>query len=204
MWTLAIAAALAAAPSPPRAPAAIAAVAPGAERDWNEPPAGTPEDQRLWRQLHEGNGSATLHLARVAQCAYRIRYGRYYEALDARPGDAGAAAARTALADAAQAAQGAIPERPGLYACRRVLLDLDQRIELPRDFKDGDQVRREARDCVARMARLAAAVEPEADRLEAALARVDEVLGRARPSAPAGGSAAAPDDAGAALRGAAR
>lgn len=202
MWTLAIATLLAATPAPPAAAGGSQPAA--AERDWGAPPPGTPEDQQLWRDLKEGAGSATVHLGRLAQCAFRIRYGKYYEGLDARKGDADAAAARAALAEAATAAQRAIPAKPGIYECRRVHLDLDQRIELPNAFKDGEPVRREARACVAKLRRLVAAVEPAADRLEGALARVDALLGRARPALPAGASAPAPDDAAAAFREGAR
>jgi hypothetical protein len=201
MWIKVIAALLAATPAPsPAAPEAAVAV----ERDWGEPPPASAEDQRLWRELKDGAASATVHLGRLAQCAFRIRYGRYYEGLDARKGDAGAASAREGLAAAATAAQKAIPKRPGVYACRRIHLDLDQRLELPRDFADGDAVRREARACVEKMQRLVAAVEPAADRLEAALARGAALLGRARPALPEGMAPAAPEDAAAALREGAR
>lgn len=205
MWTTVVAALLAATPAPGSAPPPAAGPRPVAvERDWNEPPPASAEDQRLWRELKSGAASATVHLGRLAQCAFRIRYGRYYEGLDARKGDAEAAAAREGLAAAATAAQGAIPKRPGVYACRRVHLDLDQRLELPRDFTDGDTVRRDARACASRMQRLVAAVEPAADRLEAALARVDALLGRARPALPEGLAPASPDDAAAAFREGAR
>lgn len=204
MWTTFIAALLAATPARGSAPPPAAGPRPVAvERDWGEPPPASAEDQRLWRELKNGAASATVHLGRLAQSAFRIRYGRYYEGLDARKGDAGAAAAREELAAAATAAQEAIPKRPGVYACRRVHLDLDQRLELPRDFTDGDTVRRDARACVSRMQRLVAAVEPAADRLEAALARVDALLGRARPALPEG-LAPSPDDAAAAFREGAR
>lgn len=204
MWAIAVAALLTATPAAPTAAGRSPKVA--VERDWGEPPPGAPEqDRKLWRDLKEGTANATIHLARLAQCAFRIRYGRYYEALDARKGDAAAAAARTGLADAATAAQAAIPQRPGVYLCRRVHLDLDQRIELPRSFKDVEQVRGEARECVSKMSALVASTEPAADRLEAALARVDELLGRARPSPPPeGATPPAADDSAAAFREGAR
>jgi len=202
MWTIAIAALVAATPAPARGAERPRPVA--VERDWGAPPPGAPEDQQLWRDLKQGTASATVHLARIAQCAFRIRYGRYYEALDARPRDAEAVAARAGLAKAATSAQGAIPPRPGVYGCRRTHLDLDQRIELPNAFEDADQVRREARDCVARMRALVSAVEPAADRLEAALTRVDRLLGRARPTLPEGVKAPGPDDSAAAFQNGAR
>jgi hypothetical protein len=204
MWRIAIAIAALVVAEAERASAAERPRPVAVERDWGAPPPGAPEDQRLWRELKEGTAAATVHLARIAQCAFRIRYGRYYEALDARPGDAQAMAARAGLAEAATSAQGAIPPRPGVYGCRRTLLDLDQRIELPKDFKDVDQVRRDARDCVARMRALVSAVEPAADRLESALSRIDLLLGRARPALPEGVKAPAPDDSAAAFQGGAR
>lgn len=203
MLVIATALLLAAPPAPASAPARGAAVV--QERDWGEPPAASgPEDRALWVALREGTAAATVTLGRVAQGGFRIRYGRYYESLDARKGDASAAAARAELAEAALAVQRVIPARPGIHACRRVHLDLDQRIELPNEFKDGVQVRREALGCAARMKALVAAVEPAADRLDAALARVDALLGRARPPLPEGAATAVPDDAAAAFQEGAR
>jgi hypothetical protein len=198
MWTLALAALLLAGAGAPPSPAAAP------EREWGEPPPAAAADQQLWRDLKEGTASATVHLARLARCAYRIRYGRYYEALDERKDDARARDARALLAAAAKRAQAAVPTRPGVYACRHVLLDLDQRISGPQEFRDVGAVRSEARGCVARMSKLVAAVEPAAEGLEAALARVDEELGRARPALPASAKAGAPDEAHVELEGAAR
>lgn len=183
--------------SPVPAPRALPAAA---ERDWGAPPPGaSPEDRRLWRSLKESTAAATVHLMRINQLAWRLTYGRHYEGLDARKGDAAASAARTELAAAAQAAQTAVPVRPGVHACRTIHVDLDQRIELPRSFKDVEKVRGEARECAAKMTALEAAVRPAADRLELALARADALLGRAGQQPPPG-STRQPDDAGAALR----
>jgi hypothetical protein len=201
MWTIAFATLLLAGPAPAEDAAKAAPPPPPVEREWGAPPAAaSAEDQRLWRDLKDGTAGATLHLARLAQCGYRIRYGRYHEALDERRGDARASAAREELSGATRAAQAVVPERPGVYPCRHVLLDLDQRIEEPSGFADVDEVRREARDCASSMKRLVAAVEPAADRLEAALTRADEALGRTPPAPPSGGKGPGADDAGAALR----
>ena len=206
--SLVLAAAVAAADAPGR-PAALANTVEVTEHDWTAPPPGTPEDQQLWREVREGAGMATVHMARVAQCAYRIRYGQYYEALGerARTDAAGAKGAHEKLAAAAERAQQAIPENPRVFACRHVLLDFEQRMDLLSDPKyaaDMKGIREEARDCAKRVSAIVATVGPAADGLEAALVNVDTFLGRATPHAPAGGRAGPADAAGTALEEASR
>lgn len=159
-----------------------------------EAPAGAPADQRLWRELSELTGFAAFHMARIGQCAYRIRYDRYYEGLDARRAtDPAAAALRARLEQAALDAERALPADGGrLRACRYALLDLEQRMDLlddPRVAAELPRFRDAAGDCVARLSALVASLRPRADALEAVLVEVDAFLGRAV-KVPAGGAAA--------------
>jgi len=170
--------------------AASAAVG-GPERDYNEPPRGAAaEDAKLWRDLRNGTSWALWQLARVSQCSSRIRYGKYYEALDAvintggAPEVSRARALREKLSAAAEAAQKAIPGDGGrVHACRVTLLDLEQRID-PRNTevaKELPEFRAEARRCADRMNQLLAAVTPSADALERAIGEIDAYLKRDAP-----------------------
>jgi hypothetical protein len=160
-------------------------------RDPTQPPAGTPGDRALWRRLYDGTSFAALHLARIGQCAYRIRYARYYEGLDERigagaPADAAAARElRARLERSAREAEAAQPADGGrIRACRYTLLDLEQRMDLLDDPKVAAAmpgIRAAAAECAGRMEREIAALRPAADRLERALLDVDHLLGRAPP-----------------------
>lgn len=205
-------AALLAAPAAPAAPAAGAAApspsaaagAPlplDAERDWNAPPPGAaPEDGALWLALREAGDDAVLQMGRVFQAAFRLRYGRYHEALEAveKGGlpDASARAlrARARLDAATRAADEAIP-RQGLRVrvCKYVLQDLDTRLAVdePAARADLEVVRAEARGCAEEVAAFARRLAPRADELEAALAEADAAAGRAPPEVPAELQAAA-------------
>lgn len=179
---------LAAAPAP--TPPALENPPPVAEEpEFQEPPPGAGADQALWRQLRDESGLATISLARIAQCAFRIRYEQPYQALDAiaqqdvlRAADARALRAR--LEAAAVAADQAAPKgpKPNIRACRYALLFLGQAMSEPAGSKLGAKLpekRDEARSCVDDMRGLHAAARPAADRLEAALREVDVFLGRA-------------------------
>ncbi|HET9555055.1 MAG TPA: hypothetical protein VFP50_18965 [Anaeromyxobacteraceae bacterium] len=171
-------------------------------RDPGQPPAGTGADQALWRRLYDGTSFAALHLARIGQCAFRIRYARYYEGLDERiatAAPADAAAARTVRARLEQRAREADAAQPAdggrIRACRYTLLDLEQRMDLLDDPKVAaamPKIRAEAAACAARMEKVIEALRPAADRLEAALSDVDHLLGRAPPGLP--GAPGAPPD----------
>jgi hypothetical protein len=178
------------APPPIAAPALEATP----ERPPGEPPPGDPADRALWTRLKDGTALAAMHMARVAQCAYRIRYARYYESLDERLGDPAASEAARAwrgrLEEAARRADAALPAEGGrVRACRYVLLDLETWMEGAADPRAAERLpaaRREAGACVERMERVVAAVAPAADALEAALLDVDRFLGRAPPAPPGG------------------
>lgn len=166
----------------------------GPERDYNQPPPGaSAEDAKLWHELRDGTSWALWELARVAQCSARIRYGRYYELLDAKIGTASADAARAkalreALEGAAIQAQQAIPEDGGrVHPCRESLRDLDQRID-PGNVevaKERDAARAESRACADRMNGIVRRVRPAADALERRLDDVDAFLNRGKPTIPA-------------------
>lgn len=177
------------------APAAAPAAEVSEPRDWTRPPPGSPEDQALWRALDEAHAASVTHLARVAQAAYRLRYGRYYEALDARasgksPADADAARrARARIEAAARGADAAIPKQ-GLRVrvCKYTLLHLDQRMAFPDDpafAAELPKYRAEARGCVDELAPFAKRLAPLADAFEASLAEADALLDRAPPAVPA-------------------
>lgn len=164
-----------------------------APRDFSKPPPGAPEDQRLWTELRDGTGQSTVLLARVVEIAHRIKYGQYLAELDRRRADdaSGAGTAlRIRLERALDGAAVAVPREPGVYACRHVLLDLEQRMPEPPQSEMGrelPQARAEAGACAAKLSRLVAAVGPAAEELEASLAAIDVYLGRAAPAAaPAG------------------
>ncbi|HET8734769.1 MAG TPA: hypothetical protein VFM45_13465, partial [Anaeromyxobacteraceae bacterium] len=78
--------------APPAPAAAQASPAPeiSEPRDWNQPPPGSPDDVALWTRLRDVQNASVVHMARVAQAAFRIRYGRYYESLDERAGSGSA------------------------------------------------------------------------------------------------------------------
>ncbi len=177
------------------APAAAPAPEFSEPRDWTKPPPGAPEDQALWRALDEAHAASITHMARVAQAAYRLRYGRYYEALDEKakgPSPAEADAARKARARieaAARAADDAIPKQ-GLRVrvCKYTLLHLDQRMAFPDDpafAAELPRYRAEARGCVDELAPFARRLARLADAFEASLADADALLNRSPPAAPA-------------------
>jgi len=182
---LALAALLAQAPTP--TPAPTPAPAP-AERDYNAPPPGTPADQQLWRDLRAATTGAVLHMARIAQCSYRLTYGKYYQGLDAIAADTSAPdrdrarALRAGIESAAKAADEAIPEQPGIRDCRYVLRDLDLAMPLaptdPRAAQSLQEARGEGRKCVKQLAPMSETLKARADALEAALAAADEFAGR--------------------------
>jgi hypothetical protein len=124
----------------------------GPERDHGEPPPGSaPGDATLWRELRHGTTWGLWHLARVSQASSRIRYGKYYEALDAAirtaaaPEAGRARALRDQLTAAAEAAQQAIPADGGrVHPCRVTLRDLEQRID-PRNPRSRARRPRSAR-----------------------------------------------------------
>lgn len=180
---LALAALLAQGPAPAQAPAP----APG-ERDYNAPPKGTPADQQLWRDLRAATTGAVLHMARIAQCSFRITYGKYYQGLDAIGEDATAPdrdqarALRAGIEAAAKAADEALPEQPGIRDCRYALRDLDLAMPLaptePRAAQSLGEARGEGRKCVKQLTPLAETLRARADALEAALAAADGFAGR--------------------------
>ena len=79
-------------PEPGPTPAPPAEPAPGAAgpREWDRAPPGAPEDVALWNALRDAQNASVVHMARIVQASYRLRYGRYYESLDekARSGTA--------------------------------------------------------------------------------------------------------------------
>lgn len=188
---------------PVAATAAPAATEPPAELP--EPTFGSPEDRALWRELKTATSDAVLNLARISQCAYRIRYAHPYEELDARAADPALAdeakALRTRLAAAAEAAQAAVPADGGrAHACRYALLHLEQAMEFPDEpamREDAARRRDEARQCADRMSALVAAARPRADELEATLAAVDAFVARTPRAQPAQAAtpSAAPENA---------
>jgi hypothetical protein len=160
-------------------------------RDFSKPPEGSAEDQRLWSALRDGTGQSTTLLAHVVELAHRIKYGKYLPELDARragdPTGAGTAL-RVRLEKALDGTATAVPKEPGVYACRHVLLDLEQRMPEPANSEMGrelPEVRGEAQACAVKLGKLVAAVGPAADELEASLTAIDVYLGRATPVAPA-------------------
>ncbi len=163
-------------------PVAGAHPPPEPQRDFQEPPAGTEADRRLWRALQQATGFAALHMARIGQSAYRIRYGAYYQGLDARPEPAAGELRRRLERAAVEADQALPPDGGRLRACRYTLLDLEQRMDQlddPAIAAELPRFRAAAADCAARLSALVAKLEPRARALEAALLEVDAFLGRA-------------------------
>ena len=163
-------------------------------RDWSKPPPGTLEDQALWNALYEAQNASVMHMGRVVQAAYRLRYGRYYESLDekAKSGTAGEAEgarrARAKIETAARQADDAIPKQ-GLRVrvCKYTLLHFDQRMSFPDDptFKaELPKYRAEAKGCVDELEPFARNLAPIADAFEASLADADAFLKRAAPAVP--------------------
>jgi hypothetical protein len=194
--TLLAAALLSAAPADrapaDRAPDAAPEVVPPSaeERDYSEPPEGAPADRELWRALRDATSVATVSLGRISQCAFRIRYDKYYEALDAAaaqgtPEQATVVKAlRKRLEDEASAADAVVPRgpRPSIRGCRYTLLFLEQRMTEPAGSQLAAELpksRAEAARCLEDMRGLAGAARPRAEALEATLAAIDTSLGRA-------------------------
>lgn len=196
--SLLLAALLANAPAQPADPAAAGTAAPEADMAWapepsppeEELPPGGGDDQRLWLDLKHATARGTLGIARIGQSAFRLKYGKYYEELDARVarGDAEAKRVVDALRAVARRAREALPENPRVFPCRHTLLDLQQRMgpdASPPLAKELVSVRAEARACVERIGTFLAAVTASAGELERELDRVDGYLKRARPAARA-------------------
>lgn len=185
-----LAAALLAAPAAAPGSTELAAVE-GAERDWEQPPPGAPEDRALWTELRASTNAAVTHLARLSQLMFRLRYAKYYEELDARiAADRDAARARelrARLADDVTAAAAAVPAPElKIRGCRYVLLDLEQRMEEPPGTPLAEElpaVRTEATDCDRRLTAFVARFAPHVTAVERALDDVDRFLGRAAPGA---------------------
>lgn len=167
------------------------------QRDFSEPPAGLAADQQLWRDLRAATNDAVTHLARIAQCSFRIDYGGYYQRVDlaAERPEARAEAKSirerlTAAATAADASQLPPPRDPAVRECREVLVTLDTTMPLQGDAKAQKQLaqaRKKARRCVAVVRPFADRAEARATALEAALAEVD----RFAPGPPPGATPAA-------------
>jgi hypothetical protein len=164
--------------------------------DASQPPPGSKEDQALWTALQRDVGLSNVELARLVQATYRLKYGKYHDVLQGQAGEAAAKATalQERLRSALAAAVAAVPERPGVFRCRHVLLDFGQRMDAPRGSalaKELPAVRGEAQDCAQRMSALLAAVRPAANEVDASLAAIDQWVGRARPLPPADGKAPA-------------
>jgi hypothetical protein len=189
-----------AAPAAPRAasmapsvPAQLAAAVPATERDWDEPPAGAPEDQALWHRLRGAGNDAVVQMGRFFQATFRVRYGKYTEGLAAleatgADGAARAGTARARLEAALRAADDAIPKQ-GLRVrvCRYTLRDLDQRMELAADevaAAELPRLRTEAQACADEIGAFAARLAPRVEVIDAAIVAVDAALGRAPPQVP--------------------
>jgi hypothetical protein len=183
--------------APPDVTAAPPSPPPVAEEpDFQEPPGGTDADRALWRALRDETGLATVALARIAQCAFRIRYDRYYESLEAlalqdTPERASRARALRARLEAdAIAADRAAPKgpKPNIRACRYTLLFLGQAMPEPAGSRLAGKLpgtRDEAVSCLEDMRELHAGAGPRADALEATLHEIDVFLGRAPRADPA-------------------
>jgi hypothetical protein len=162
------------------------------EPDAVEAPPGPEADRALWRQLRDGTAFSTLQLARVAQLSFRLKYGRYFEELQAGasgPGGAEARAGLDALRAAADRARALVPRQPGVYQCRHALLDLETRMKgLPDPKAEADlpAARVAASACVDQMSRVLAAVTESADGLDRAMAAADAHLRRTAPAVAAG------------------
>jgi hypothetical protein len=174
----------------PPVPAPLPAEA--SPRDWEQPPAGSAEDQALWRRLRDAGNAAVAAMGRVSQAAYRIRYGAYYQGLDeqalAAPDRGGQAATlRAALERAAREADEAIPkEGLRVRVCKYKLMDLDTKMGEPdpKIVAELPAIRAAAEACAREIGAFASRLEPRADALERALADVDAFLGRAPPAPP--------------------
>lgn len=158
-------------------------------------PRGTPADVQLWHELRDAVNGATVAMGRIAQCSFRIEYGKYYEHLDeARKGGpeadrAEASALRERLGAEAKAAQDALPEKPGIRECQYVLRDLGlymPNLSEPAAQKAIPATRKAARRCVDRLAPLAQRLTVRADALEGALAAADAFQARRAAAAPGG------------------
>jgi hypothetical protein len=186
-------------PTPPTAPPADRAAEAGEEGYWISAPPGRPEDVGTWNALRDAQSSTMLHLGRIGQASYRIRYGRYYQRLDEasraapRAQAAEASLLRNRIEVAAKRADDAIPKK-GLRVrpCKYTLLHLDQRMRNPEDAAmaaDLPKVRAEARSCVQELTPFAARIGPLADSLERALDDADLFLDVEEPAPPPAGSA---------------
>jgi hypothetical protein len=162
------------------------------EPDAVEAPPGPDADRALWRQLRDGTAFSTLQLARVAQLSFRLKYGRYFEELEARAKGPEGGEARErldALRAAADRARQLIPRQPGVYQCRHALLDLETRMKgLPDPKAEADlpEARVAARACVDKMRTVLAAVTESAEGLDRAMTAADAHLKRAAPAIAAG------------------
>ncbi len=181
---------------PASSPAGTPTPEAAATRTWDQAPPGTPEDVALWNALRDAQAASVVHMGRIVQASYRLRYGRYYESLDEKARDGtpaeaeGAARARARIEAAARRADEAIPKQ-GLRVrtCKYTLLHLDQRMAIPDDpgfAAELPAVRAEARGCADELAAFAARIGPLADDLEASLAEADVLPEAGAAAGPAG------------------
>jgi hypothetical protein len=179
-------------PTPPPAESVERAAEGGEEGYWVSAPPGKPEDVAIWTGLRDAQSNTMLHMGRIGQASFRIRYGRYYERLDEGARGAPRAAAanqlRSRIEVAAKQADDAIPKQ-GLRVrpCKYTLLHLDQRMRNPEDAAmaaDLPKVRAEARSCLQELTPFAAKLQPLADSLERALDDADLFLDGEEPASP--------------------
>jgi hypothetical protein len=181
--------------------AAMAQAAAAPQEDPAVIPQGTPADQQLWRALRDAANSATVAMGRIAQCSFRIEYGKYYEGLDEALAS-GTEAERTEarplrerLAAEAKAAEAAMPEKPGIRECQYVLRDLGlymPNLSEPAAKKAIPAARKQAEGCVKRLAPLAETLTARAGALEAAVDAADALQARRLASAAASADGKAP------------
>jgi hypothetical protein len=167
------------------------AVTPAARAEEHDPeatPQGSPEDQALWNDTRDATNAVYLVLHEVGECSYRLRFGKYYEALD------GSAAALPETADEARKLKARLLDEvaklnaalppPGSvtqHACRYTMLYLGQSMEADvgsAPAKRLPEMRAKARDCVRELGAQHRALEPLARGLWRTLAEVDGWLGR--------------------------
>lgn len=186
-------------PEPQRgAPAEIQ----GTARDFDSPPAGTPEDQALWRASYAANNDVTLVRGTAARLQQRATAGQYQqrlEALEKGPPDVAGRAAklegrlRAEWTRSFEIAARQWPVDP-TRACRYPMLSFESAMLLDEGPEKAPQLsgaRRDLQECLGKAQLAIGAMGKSNQDFEAVLVEVERFLATA-PAAPAGDATQAP------------
>jgi hypothetical protein len=185
--------------APPQPKRGAPAELQGTARDFDSPPAGTPEDQALWRASYAANNDVTLVRGAAARLQQRATAGQYQqrlEALEKGPPDVAGRAAklegrlRAEWTRSFEIAARQWPVDP-TRACRYPMLSFESAMLLDEGPQKAPQLsgaRKDLQDCLGKAQLAIGSMGKSNQDFEAVLVEVERFLAAA-PGAAAGGEA---------------